>query len=187
MATKAPTAMQWGMPTVYNTNHVEAREWQSIDGHLAYQASVRHLQMPVQIGEPLPSGYGAGVIAPIALRVPSYTTAVTLHVLGSGDGQANPGVRYAYSLDSGATWVPAAPLFSLLLVPNDSETMENTVWMSTKLADKNDTPPHREPTPINVAWQAEEQEVWVDIEPVSGATIYAIWLQSAVDDNAELT
>jgi len=185
MTTKVPAGLQWGMPTVYNTNHVNHAEWASLDKHTAYQSTVRQLQVPAHIGEPIASGYGSSGMNPIAIRVPPFTTGIIISALATGNGNAAGAyVQYNYSDDLGTTWYPAL-LYGRLVCPNAGADIDQCIWVSTKLEDKDDAATSLEPWPIPVAWQAEEQEIWIDMNIVAG-TLYSIWYQPLTESNAEI-
>jgi len=194
MASKAPYTLQWGMGEVYNISPVISKDAKYIDRHTTFLAACRHMQMPVMIGPPLDGFWNNAVLtnaAPVAgttfivVKIPAYTTLIQIHMQLTAIDLPGQGslARYSYSTDSGATWSDFGHLQATDM--SVSDVMAEGAWKSSPVSAFEDTVVAKDPYPIPVTWQAEEQTLWLTFDNVN-SQVHAIWAQSVIADGADL-
>lgn len=180
----------WGMPTVANTDAVEAKHWQSIAAHCDYLAAVRHLQQPVMIGRAFNDDWAndtMGGQARITMRIPAFTSWVMpgqFASLNDTEFANTPQVSFGLSMTNNIT---AAPLSKSYVVGAKGSAIANAEWNFPSLMMQDDSSSDGDSFPLKTTFdEAQSTSVAITIYIDDNCYVHAIQLQSQVAENASL-
>ena len=208
MSSYAPHWLSWGLPTPRNTSEVRSLDWQTIDAHIAYLATVRHFQQPVAIGRPLGDVWCADALGGqvrFSLRAPAATRHLRTAMLAAFTGPTayaglaapSAGVQFRCRLIGGA-WSALNHLAPVGGPGLDAAAdIQHADWVESSDMAMADAPVVYGNQPISLGpllgplWTMAEQEIEVEIQtptPIAGGIdIWAFWVQDECGDGSQLT